>query len=200
MITNFEICNNIVTPLFHNVCIFCLEDINKKQNKSVSDEVSALKTPLNRFDFAKNEVIQCNTNGIIILGCNHNYHSECFIQYIIHKLHNKRDMYFLNCNEMKCPICMRKLYYTTISKLLESYKQLLENDIGVLKKKIYKFSYIKKRIKFVFFMRKVINKENYIGEIYNYYKIKNTFENLKNLKNDIANKVQILNSIRLYNF
>lgn len=199
MITNFEICNNIVTPLFHNVCIFCLEDINKKQNKSVGEEVLALKTPLNQFDFAKNEQMQCNIQSLITLDCNHNYHSECFIQYIIHKLDHKRDMYFLNCNEMKCPICMRKLYYTTISRLLETCKHLLENDIGILKKKIYKFSYMKKRIKFMFFMRKIINKENYIGEIYNYYTIKNTFENLKNLKNDTINNVQILNSIRLYN-
>lgn len=199
MITNFEICNNIITPSFHNVCIFCLEDINKKQNKSVGDEVSTLKAMSKQYKFAKNEPVQCNIKGIIILGCNHNYHSECFMQYIIHKLDYKRDVYFLNCNEMKCPICMRKLYYTTICKLLETYKQLLESDIGVLKKEIYKFLYIKKRIKLMLFMRKIINKENYIGEIYNYYKIKHTFENLKNLKNNTINKVQMINSIKLYN-
>ena len=189
MINNIAFFNSPITTIFNKECSFCFENINK-------DEINETDLQDKTFEEYK-DICNLKTN-VTLLGCYHNFHSECFINYIIHSLIYKDHEYILNCFKIKCPICRHPLNYSCIYDMLTEYNKLLTNDKQKLKQKIKRLSRHLKYLKFIFFCQKIIKKEMYLLHIHNYYKLKGCLNNLIELKANISRSLNIIRDIRLY--
>lgn len=190
-IKDFEI-SKIPIETQYNECIFCFEDIN-----SYSELFDFNDSMIKNINITEIEKICSVKKGIILLECGHNYHTDCFLTYIMHKLSYKEFVNFLSCSDFKCPLCMRKMHYLTICKILKEYKTMLLNDKKIITKKIIQLSLTVRYNRLTFWVNNMINREIYISDIYKYYKRHTLISHLKTLKNDISKKLQNMNYIKI---
>lgn len=189
---------------YNKECVICFEAITYcKDDTTTQNKCRSIKDLKKYFYNCFNETQQHALSlhpdqflyikkSHIILCCGHNFHSECFLLYIIHKLYRDDFNFLIKSDDIKCPICRASFKCSTIHKLFKEYKTLLSKDNAEVKHKINKLSKWLKYQKVVFSIRRVLRKEIYIGEIYNYYKIKRIVKYFKAVDKDIQKKNYIL--------
>ena len=99
-----------------DLCIFCLELLNKKSNTEKNKENNNTKN----IDNEMQDIAYTNLK----LKCNHVFHIECFFLYI--KYHYKKSDGRIGKNKLKCPVCRYIIVKNNIRKILIKYLFLLK--------------------------------------------------------------------------
>lgn len=196
MDVDFKISNEFIECVYNNECIICFDDIQylQKENRGKNffkDVFSKFKYEKENFLLHPKTYLNIKTTNIT-LCCGHIFHSECFLQYIIHKLYRTDFKFIAKSDDIICPICRNSFKCSTIHKIFQEYKRMLSRDIIEIINKINKSSSWLKYQKVVFSMRRVLRKEIYIGEIYSYYKVKRILNYLKIVKRELQKKKCII--------
>lgn len=199
-ITNFEITQKLIEPVFNRECIFCFEDINNVNKDVNNEDINNInKDANNNLNEDVNITLKLNVNeSKIVLECGHNYHFVCFFRYIISKLQQHDIFLILKCKKFKCPLCRCKFDYLTLDSILRYYVFLLRRDLYVIKKNISKTILSKRYKKMLLFIKNIINKDVYLQEIYDYYKSKDKVKLLMKKEKEILTQIYILSNITIY--
>lgn len=205
-ITNFEITQKLIEPVFNKECIFCFEDINFKDtnNEDINNEdINNVNKDVNKNvneDVNKDDItLKLNINeSKIILECGHNYHFLCFFRYIISKLQQHDTFLILKYEKFKCPLCRCNFEYLALNSVFRYYIFLLKRDLHIIKKNINKKILSKRYKKFLLIIKNIVNKDVYLQEIYDYYQSKDKIKHLMEKKKEILTQIYILNNITIY--
>lgn len=208
-ITNFEITQKLIEPIFNKECIFCFENVNcentdentdvSNENKDVNNENKAVNNGNKAVNNGNKSDVKLNMNITkIVLECGHNYHFICFFRYIISKLQQHDIFLILKCKKFECPLCRCKFDYLILDSILRYYVFLLKRDLHVIKKNISKTILSKRYKKFLLFIKNIINKDVYLQEICDYYKSKDKIKLLMKKEKEILTQIYILSNITIY--
>jgi hypothetical protein len=138
-------------------CAFCFEKFSQEN------------LLLNNIDF--NEYIIHFLNQILELDCGHIFHLGCFSKYIKIKINKKT-------HEIECPFCRKEINNVQLIKILNDLKNIsyIKYD---LKSKLIKLNIQIGLQKFYLYSKGLLNLSNSLGDIFEYNKMIENYEELK---------------------